>query len=136
MRAISVFHALPLSGYTDEDIKTRMEKEDVEIKQLFESCGIDIVILHPHMEPITDKLEIHQTRHMNLKYFGLSLAEGISKADIVCFGHGWRKAKGCVTEQFICSTYDIPYVELEKEYTPEYLIPIVKHAIGWHESDE
>jgi hypothetical protein len=136
MRAISVFHALPLSGYTDEEIKTRIEKEDAEIKQLFESCGIDIVILHPHMEPITDKLEIHQTRHMNLKYFGLSLAEGNSKADIVCFGHDWRKAKGCVTEQFICATYDIPYVELEKQYTSEYVNHIVKHAIGWHESDE
>lgn len=136
MRKITVFHALPLSGYTDEEIKTRMEKEDHEIKQLFESCGIDITILHPHMEPITDELEVHQTRHMNLRYFGLSLAEGISKADIVCFGYNWRKVKGCVVEQFICSTYDIPYIELEKLYKREEIISIAERATGQYESDK
>lgn len=131
MRKITVFHALPLSGYTDEEIKTRMEKEDHEIKQLFESCEIDIEILHPHMEPITDELGVH---HMNLKYFGLSLAEGIAKADIVCFGYDWRKAKGCVTEQFICATYDIPYIELEKLYKREEIISVAERATGQYES--
>lgn len=136
MRTMTVFHALPLSGYTDEEIKTRMEKEDHEIKQLFESCGIDVEILHPHMEPITDELEVHQTRHMNLKYFGLSLAEGIAKADIVCFGYDWRKAKGCIIEQFICSMYDIPYIELEHLYVREEIISIDERAMRRHESDK
>lgn len=124
-RTLNVFHALPLSGYTDENIKTRLKAEDDEIKQLFASYGVDIVILHPHMEPITDEVEIHRTRHMSLLYFGLSLSEGISKADIVCFGHNWKSARGCMVEHYICSMYNLPCIELDKPFDDNYMHSLI-----------
>lgn len=130
MRAIKVFHALPLSGFSDDDIAERMAKEDAEIKHLFETAGIDVMILHPYMDELTDdEVELKQIRHMNLHYFGLSLAEGIAKCDIIAFGHNWRVARGCIVEQFISEMYGIKHVELDKEYSPEKLLSIVKRAI-------
>lgn len=129
MRAIKVFHALPLSGFSDDNIAERMAKEDEEIKQLFETADIDVMILHPHMDELKDDVELKQLRHPNLYYFGLSLAEGIAKCDIIAFGHNWRAAKGCIVEQFISEMYGIKHVELGKEYSPEKLLSIVKHAI-------
>lgn len=129
MRAIKVFHALPLSGFTDDENKSRIEKEDEEIKHIFESAGIDIVILHPHMNPLEDDAELKQLRTPNLYYFGLSLAEGISKADMIVFGHHWRSARGCLIEELIAKTYNIPYIELAKIYTTEKLVELAKKSI-------
>lgn len=124
-----MFHALPLSGFSDDDIAERMAKEDEEIKQLFETAGIDVMILHPHMDELKDEVELKQLRHPNLYYFGLSLAEGIAKCDVIAFGHNWRVARGCIVEQFIAELYGIKIVELDKIYTSEKLSQIATNAI-------
>lgn len=111
MKTIKVFHALPMSGYTDEEIKSRLESEDSEIRMLIGS-DVNVEIIHPHMDPITDENLLKELKTENLYYFGLSLSEGISKADIVIFGYDWWKARGCQVEEFICQLYGIPYVEL------------------------
>lgn len=129
MRALKVFHALPMSGFTDEEIRERLAKEDEEIIALFQTAGIDVMLLYPHMESLEDEAELKQLRTPNLYYFGLSLAEGISKADVVAFGHNWRTARGCIVEQFITEMYGIKTVELDKEYSPEKLMSIASHAI-------
>jgi hypothetical protein len=129
VRAIKVFHALPLSGFSDDDIAERMAKEDEEIRKLFETADIDVMILHPHMDELKDEVELKQLRHPNLYYFGLSLAEGIAKCDIIAFGHNWRAARGCIVEQFISEMYGIKCVELDKIYSTEKLLSIVKRAI-------
>ena len=129
MRALKIFHALPLSGYTDEENERRIQEEDKEITDLFKKANIDIVIVHPHMDPLTDELILHQLRKPQLYYFGLSLAEGIAKCDIIAFGHSWRAARGCIVEQFISEMYGIKCVELDKEYSTEKLLSIVKRTI-------
>lgn len=113
MRALKVFHALPLSGYSDAENAIRIQKEDEEIMDFFKKANIDIVIVHPHMDPLTDELILHQLRKPQLYYFGLSLAEGIAQSDMIVFGHGWSDAKGCTIEHIIAQNYDIPFVELD-----------------------
>lgn len=119
MRALKVFHALPLSGYSDEENERRIQEEDKEITDLFKKANIDIVIVHPHMDPLTDELMLHQLRKPQLYYFGLSLAEGIAQSDMIVFGHGWSDAKGCTIEHIIAQNYDIPFTELDNTNTTE-----------------
>lgn len=121
MRALKVFHALPLSGYTDEENERRIQEEDKEITDLFKKANIDIVIVHPHMDPLTDELMLHQLRKPQLYYFGLSLAEGISQSDMIVFGHGWSDAKGCTIEHIIAQNYDIPFTELDNTNPTELM---------------
>ena len=119
MRALKIFHALPLSGYSDEENERRIQEEDKEITDLFKKANIDIVIVHPHMDPLTDELMLHQLRKPQLYYFGLSLAEGIAQSDMIVFGHGWSDAKGCTIEHIIAQNYDIPFTELDNTNTTE-----------------
>lgn len=119
MRALKIFHALPLSGYSDEENERRIQEEDKEIIDLFKKANIDIVIVHPHMDPLTDELMLHQLRKPQLYYFGLSLAEGIAQSDMIVFGHGWSDAKGCTIEHIIAQNYDIPFTELDNTNTTE-----------------
>ncbi len=121
MRALKIFHALPLSGYTDEENERRIQEEDKEITDLFKKANIDIVIVHPHMDPLTDELILHQLRKPQLYYFGLSLAEGIAQSDMIVFGHGWSDAKGCTIEHIIAQNYDIPFAELDNTNPTELM---------------
>lgn len=121
MRALKIFHALPLSGYSDEENERRIQEEDKEITDLFEKANIDIVIVHPHMDPLTDELMLHQLRKPQLYYFGLSLAEGIAQSDMIVFGHGWSDAKGCTIEHIIAQNYDIPFTELDNTNPTELM---------------
>lgn len=121
MRALKIFHALPLSGYTDEENERRIQEEDKEITDLFKKANIDIVIVHPHMDPLTDELMLHQLRKPQLYYFGLSLAEGIAQSDMIVFGHEWPNAKGCTIEHIIAQNYDIPFVELDNTNPTELM---------------
>ena len=114
MRALKVFHALPLSGYTDAENSIRIQKEDEEIMDFFKKANIDIVLVHPHMTPCTDEIILKQLRKPQLYYFGLSLAEGIAQSDMIVFGHGYLAAKGCLVEHIMAQLYGIPYVELDK----------------------
>ena len=121
MRALKIFHALPLSGYTDEENERRIQEEDKEITDLFKKANIDIVIVHPHMDPLTDELILHQLRKPQLFYFGLSLAEGIAQSDMIVFGHAWSDAKGCTIEHIIAQNYDIPFAELDNTNPTELM---------------
>lgn len=121
MRALKIFHALPLSGYSDEENERRVQEEDKEITDLFKKANIDIVIVHPHMDPLTDELMLHQLRKPQLYYFGLSLAEGIAQSDMIVFGHGWSDAKGCTIEHIIAQNYDIPFAELDNTNPTELM---------------
>ena len=39
--------------------------------------------------------------------------QALSCANLVVFGIGWEKARGCIVEHEACVQYDIPYIELD-----------------------
>lgn len=109
-----VFISLPMSGLSDEVIKSNIEAAKavylsitkLDISQVAFvtnfNCSEPDDTVDPYRRPIW--------------YLGVALKR-ISKCDEVFFWFGWQKARGCQVEHDVCVQYNIPIIAVD--------------AIGW-----
>jgi hypothetical protein len=89
-----------MNGKTDEEI---LEVRDKILKEVKETYGDEITLI--------DSFVKNAPHNANpIWYLGQSILF-LSKADIVYFGPGWRKARGCVIENAIANAYNLVIIE-------------------------
>jgi hypothetical protein len=92
-----VFISQPMRGLTDEQI---LEKRD-EIKKDIESkINEEIEFIDSFLEDYPGEIN----KHIPVWYLGKSI-QLLSQADMVYFGEGWGKARGCKIEYQIAKEY-------------------------------
>jgi len=93
---MKTFISLPMAGLTTDEIRDRMDK----IKNLVNNDFKDAVIL----DSLFDDFE--SAGKPPLWFLGKSLTL-MSEADLVVFGPGWEKARGCKAEHHCAVEYGI-----------------------------
>ena len=93
-----LFISLPMHGFNEVDI---LNTRDLIYKAMLKVGDFEL-------------LETYQRDDApegsgRLWYLGRSVQD-LGQADLVIFAPGWNKAKGCVSEHFICEVYNIPYI--------------------------
>lgn len=92
-----VFMSVPMKGYSDEDIRARMDDIKAKIKADYDD--VEFIDSMVHKEPPAG---------VNVPAWYLS--ESISylaTADLIYFGDGWKEARGCKIEHLIAEQYGI-----------------------------
>lgn len=86
---LNIFINQPMTGKTDEEIRTKREKVTSMIKSFYGDCNI----IDSYIEETNDKPYLY--------YLGEAIKK-MAKADIVVFVNGWEGSTGCVTEFDLC----------------------------------
>lgn len=92
-----LFISQPMNGKTDEEILATRERI---IKLVEEKLGEQVKLIDSFFQDVP-----HEAKP--LWYLGRSI-ELLSTADIVCFGHGWERARGYKIEMACAVDYGIP----------------------------
>ncbi len=99
---MKLFISQPMNGKSDGEIQKIRDGAIAEVKGIF---GEDIDLI--------DSVIKDAPRDANgLWYLGNSILL-MSKADVVYFAKGWKKARGCVIENAIAIAYDLCYVQTD-----------------------
>lgn len=108
-----IFLSLPMSGRSDEEIRTQIEEMKAEflLKNPLDN-GDEIVFVHnfKEMEVVTNTFVPFEGERKTpaLYYLGRAINK-MAYCDGVYFGKGWSNARGCLIEMETCVKYDIPY---------------------------
>lgn len=98
---MKVFISLPMRGYTEEEIIAARKRIEDDVRARFK--GEEITIIDSHFRDfnvtITDS-------NINVYFLSRSIRK-LAEADLVVFGEGWDKARGCRIEHDIAQAYDI-----------------------------
>ena len=102
-----IFLSLPMSGRTDEEIRTQIE--EMKAKFLLKNpFGKGEIIFVDNLENDIDPSSCIDVKTEPLLYLGEAIRK-LAYCDGVYFGKGWSKARGCLIEMEVCVKYDIPY---------------------------
>ncbi len=98
---MKLFISQPMNGKTDEEI---LKVRDEILKEVKENCGEEITLIDSFITDTPPSI------NPAIWYLGQSILL-LSKADIVYFGNGWQKARGCVIENAIANAYNLVIIE-------------------------
>lgn len=105
-----IFLSLPMSGRTDEEIKTQIEEMKAEFLSSSFAKGEEIEFVHnfKEMEVNTNTFDPFEGERKTpaLYYLGRAINK-MAYCDGAYFGDGWRGARGCVVESSVCAWYNI-----------------------------
>ena len=100
-----VFISQPMRGLTDEEI---LEKRNEIKKDIKTKINEEVEFINSFMQDYPSN--IHDI-HVPVWYLGKSI-QLLSQADMIYFGEGWDKARGCRIEHEIAKVYGIDIIEL------------------------
>ena len=118
-----VFISLPMSGLSEEQIQYNLSKARSYYlcrseRPLTEVTFVDnLNCPQPPENPFPGYLP---SPRMPIWYLSQALVK-LSLADEVLFFPGWEKARGCIVERSVCTTYDIPMYDMEEKKNDQAL---------------
>lgn len=118
MKEKKLFISLPMSGRDEDEILSIRDY----IYKIMKPLGYELMETYYREDAPEDA--------GRLWYLGRSIQD-LGLADLVIFAPGWRLAKGCLSEHYICDRYNIPHV-----YWAETTEAIVKTMLELEEEDD
>ena len=101
---MNLFISQPMNGQSDEEIQEIRDAAIAEVKDMFDEDE-PIEIIASLIKDVPDDANA-------LWYLGNSILL-MSKADVVYFGKGWRKAQNCLIENVIADAYGLCCVQTD-----------------------
>lgn len=109
-----LFISCPMAGISDEDI----QRERVHIQQETEEItGEKFEVIDSFVDGRT-----FSEKNAPVQYLGQSLML-LAEADVVAFGKGWQRARGCRIEHQVCIEYDIDAIDVVVDRPPPAPLP-------------
>lgn len=98
---MKVFISSPMRGSTEEEILATRKKIEDELKARFKEEEITIIDSYfPEFDASRAEINI------GVYFLGRSILK-LAEADLVVFGKGWEKARGCRIEHTIAQDYNL-----------------------------
>ena len=97
-----LFISLPMAGYSEEEIRNRMAEYKEKAEYLM---GEELELIDSVITNVPDGV-----KDIGVWCVGVSLT-AMSEADVVFFGRGWRKARGCIVEYETAYRYGLLRIE-------------------------
>ena len=95
--AKKVFMSVPMKGYSDEDIRRRMDEIKENIRGRYKD--VEFIDSMVHQDPPAGV-------NVPTWYLSESIAH-LAQADLIYFGEGWKDARGCRIEHRIAEEYGV-----------------------------
>ena len=97
-----LFISLPMAGYSEEEIRNRMAECKEKAEYLM---GEELELLDTVITSVPDGI-----KEIGVWCVGASIL-AMAEADVVYFGRGWRKARGCIVEYETAYRYGLLRIE-------------------------
>lgn len=98
---MKVFISSPMRGSTEEEILATRKKIEDELRTRFKEEEITIIDSYfPEFDASRAEINI------GVYFLGRSILK-LAEADLVVFGKGWEKARGCRIEHTVAQDYNL-----------------------------
>jgi len=116
---IKVMICLPMSGRTEEAIKTRIDEIKNTYGPYFTKKYGNVEWLVNMKSDDKDIEDIH--KDASLYFLGRGIMECMSEADIVLFDSKYELSHGCCVEMDICTKYSKPFMIVNEKHLAEQM---------------
>ena len=97
-----LFVSLPMRGKTDDEIIAEHNRIVLKAQEALGEALVPVRHIFGYCE---------DEGNLEARRLGNAISN-MAQADVVAFGKGWEKARGCRIEHQVCMDYGIPFVEI------------------------